>query len=171
MRKLVPVLVAVLLIAGGRVSATAQHYHDTGRLNTWTMPEVSRLNGADGQFRILRVAKHKGFDRAVFEFADGVSTFSVSYQEPPIYQEETMTPVELRGSAVLVVSFRFYYGEKVDIYKGFPKGELELTVLREVKVIDSSEGQMSYALGLQGRHAFRVSTLANPARLVVDIKH
>jgi len=169
MRKLSLFLPAMLLIACGSLPTLAQ-YNTAGTLNTWTTRRVSRLNPPDGQFRILRVARHDGFDRAVFEFADGVSSFSVSYQKPPILEEETMTPVEIKGTAVLVVSFQFYYGEKVDIYQGFPKGELQLAVLREVKVIGSSEGVMEYALGLQGRHAFRVSTLTNPARLVVDIK-
>ena len=81
-----------------------------------------------------------------------------------------MAPVELSGTAVLVVTFSFYYGENTSIYKGFPKGKLNLPILNEIKNIDSSEGVMSYALDLQGRHPFRVSTLANPARLVVDIK-
>jgi len=169
MRKLSLFLPTMLLIACGSVPTLAQ-YNTAGTLNTWTTRRVSRLNPPDGQFRILRVAKHNGFDRAVFEFADGVSSFSVSYQKPPILEEGTMTPIEISGSAVLVVSFQFYYGETVSIYQGFPKGQLDLAVLREIKNIDASEAVMSYALGVQGRHAFRVSTLANPARLVVDIK-
>jgi hypothetical protein len=48
---------------------------------------------------------------------------------------------------------------------------LGLPVLLEIKEIDFSEGVMAFALGLRGRRAFRVQTLTNPARLVVDIKH
>jgi hypothetical protein len=81
-----------------------------------------------------------------------------------------MAEIEISGTAVLVVTFQFYYGENVSIYQGYPKGELKLAVLREIRNIDASEAVMSYALGVQGRHAFRVTTLTNPARLVVDIK-
>jgi len=151
-------------------SADAQYRH-TGKLNIWTTGEVSRLNAPDGQMRILRVASQKSFDRVVIEFADGVPSFSIKYDKPPIYDEGTMKPIELSGATPLVVTFAFYYGEHTEIYQGFPKGKLDLSVLREIKNIDSSEGVMAYAFDLQSLHPFRVSTLDNPARLVVDIKH
>jgi hypothetical protein len=169
MRKITQALASILFIVCVRSSGLAQYRH-TGRLNVWTVAQISRLNAPDGQFRILRVARHDGFDRAIFEFADGVPSFSVRYQKRPVLEEGTMAPVEISGSAVLVVTFQFYYGENVSIYQGFPKGPLDLAVLTEIKNIDASEAVMSYALGVQGRHAFRVTTLANPARLVVDIK-
>ena len=167
MRKITLLLVSIFMVGGS--SAFAQ-YQRTGKLNSWTNHRVSRLNAPDGQMRIVRVARNDGFDRVVFEFADGVPSFLVSYASPPILEETTMAPVEISGTAVLVVTFSFYYGEHTSIYQGFPKGKLDLPVLNEIKNIDSSEGVMSYALDLQGRHPFRVSTLANPARLVVDIK-
>jgi hypothetical protein len=169
MRRISLLLISVFCALGAVNFASAQYRH-TGKLNGWTTRSVSRLNAPDGQFRILRVARHNGFDRAVFEFADGVPSFSVSYQKRPVLEEGTMAPIEIRGSAVLVVTFQFYYGEDVSIYQGYPKGPLDLTVLREIKNIDASEAVMSYALGVQGRHTFRVTTLTNPARLVVDIK-
>jgi hypothetical protein len=55
-----------------------------------------------------------------------------------------------------------YYGENVSIYQGPAES-------RSAN-IDASEAMMSYAFGVQGRQVFRVSTLTNPARLVVDIK-
>jgi hypothetical protein len=94
-----------------------------------------------------------------------------AWRTPPIYDEATQAQVKLAGTAALEVTFAFNYGEKIDIYEGYPKERLNLPVLLEIKQIDSTEGVMSFALGLQGRHAFRIQTLTNPARLVVDIKH
>jgi hypothetical protein len=139
-------------------------------LNTWTTGRVSRVDAIDGQFRIARVARHDAFDRVVFEFADGVPSFSVRYVSAPVY-EGTNAPVEISGTVAIEVTFHFYYGENTDIYQGYPKGKLDLPVLREIKDTDGFEGVMTFVLGLQGRHEFRVSTLSKPARLVVDIKH
>lgn len=169
MRIITLLLVSIFMVGASR-SASAQYQH-TGRLNSWTISRVSRVNAPDGQMRVVRAAQNDGFDRVVFEFADGVPSFLVSYAKPPILEETTMAPIEISGTAVLVVTFSFYFGENTSIYQGFPEGKLNLPVLNEIKNIDSSEGVMSYALDLQGRHPFRVSTLASPARLVVDIKH
>jgi hypothetical protein len=164
------VLAILFAVCAGRM-ASAQHYSNTGPVNAWTTRKVSRVNDPDGQLRIVRAAKQAGFDRVVFEFADGVPSFFVNYTNAPIYQEETMTEVKISGTAFIEVSFQFYYGEHAEIYKGYPKGKLDLPSLLEMKNIDSSESVMAFAFGLQGRHAFRVQTLTNPARLVVDIKH
>lgn len=162
---------AIVLTTCVASAASAQHYSNTGPVNAWTTRKVSRVNDPDGQLRIVRVAKQAGFDRVVFEFADGVPSFFVNYTKAPIYQEETMTEVKIGGTAFIEISFQFYYGEHAEIYKGYPQGKLNLPVLLEMKNIDASEGVMAFALGLQGRHAFRVQTLTSPARLVVDIKH
>jgi hypothetical protein len=170
MRRATLLLLAASFMVCAANPADARYRH-TGKLNIWTTREVSRINAPDGQMRIVRVASQKSFDRVVFEFADGVPSFSIKYAKPPIYDEGTMKPIEISGASPLVVTFAFYYGEHTEIYQGFPKGKLDLSVLREIKNIDSSEGVMSYALDLQTRHPFRVTTLTNPARLVVDIKH
>jgi len=164
------VMISFLTLAGGCISAAAQ-YRDTGKLNTWTAVNVTRVRSADGQLRIVRAARQDGFDRVVFEFADGVPTFWITYPRPPVYDLHTQAPVKISGTDLLEVSLHFNYGEHIEIYQGFPKGGLDLPMLREIKNVDFSEGVMAFALALQGRHAFRVQILTNPARLVVDLKH
>ena len=163
-------MVAILVVLCGSATA-AQHYQNAGALNTWTTRRVSRVNAPDGQLRIVRAAKQDGFDRVVFEFADGVPSFSVNYSPLPIYAEGTMAKVKISGTAVIVVSFHFYYGEHADIYQGFPRATLNLPELLQIKDIDGTEGVMAFALDLTKRQPFRVQTLSNPARLVVDLKH
>jgi hypothetical protein len=162
---------AILAVVVCGTSGWAQQYRDTGALNSWTTSEVSRVTEPDGQLRIVRAAKQDGFDRVVFEFADGVPSFSVGYPTSPLYDIGTQARLKISGGAVLEVSMHFNYGEHTDIYQGFPKGKLDLPALLEIKNIDFSEGVMAFALGLRERRAFRVSTLSNPARLVVDVRH
>jgi hypothetical protein len=162
---------AILAVVFCGTSAWAQQYRDTGALNSWTTSEVSRVTDPDGRLRIVRAAKQDGFDRVVFEFADGVPSFSVAYPNSPLYDIATQARLKISGGAVLEVSMHFNYGEHTDIYQGFPKGKLDLPALLEIKNIDFDEGVMAFALGLRERRAFRVSTLTNPARLVVDVRH
>jgi hypothetical protein len=129
------------------------------------------VKSAAGQLRIVRAAKQNEFDRVVFEFADGVPDFSVSYPTRTIYDLGTQAKLKISGTAVIEVSLDFNYGEHTEIYQGFPKGKLDFPGLLEIKNVDFSEGVMAFALGVQGRRAFRVQTLTKPARLIVDIKH
>jgi len=86
MRNLTRFLLSILCLACWWAPASAQ-YRDTGKLNTWTSVTVSRLNAPDGQLRIVRAAKQDDFDRVVFEFADGVPSFTVTYPKSPVYDE------------------------------------------------------------------------------------
>jgi hypothetical protein len=162
---------AIVGIVFAAASAGAQHYRDAGRLDTWTTQDVSRVIEADGKLRIVRAAQQDGFDRVVFEFADAVPSFFVSYPSSTLYDITTQDRLRISGGAVLEVSMHFNYGEHTELYQGFPKDKLDLPALLEIKHIDFSEGVMAFALGLRERRAFRITTLANPARLVVDIRH
>jgi hypothetical protein len=42
--------------------------------------------------------------------------------------------------------------------------------LAEVRVLEDFEGQVSLGLGVKQTACYRVSVLANPARLVIDVK-
>ena len=164
-------LILATSLMGCAEVALAQHYRQTGGLNTWTTNAVSRVNSADGELRIVRAAKQDGFDRVVFEFGDDVPSFLVSYPNGKTYDLHTQSELKISGTALIEVTFHFNYGEHIEIYQGFPKGRLDLPALLEIKNTDFSEGVMTFALGLPARHTFRVLTFSNPARLVVDIKH
>jgi len=174
MRPLTLVLLSIVLVTGCSVSATAQ-YRDTGKLNTWTTAEVSRLNYEVGGLRAVRAARNDGFDRVVFEFADGVPSFSLSYARSLVYDQEKKAPAKISGTVFMELSLVALYEEKNRnaIYEAYPRGELGLPMLREIKVtkFDFYRAEAVFAFGLQARHEFRVQTLTNPARLVVDIKH
>jgi hypothetical protein len=51
----------------------------------------------------VRVARHEGFDRVVFEFRNMLPGYRVEYVEGPLAEDGSGNPVELEGSASLVV--------------------------------------------------------------------
>jgi len=141
-------------------------------LGQWTTKKVSVQSEADGQLREVRAARNQGFDRAVFEFADGVPEYMVGYVNPPILGDDDK-PVHMSGKAFIEVRFRCYYGENdpEKIFKGYPQGKLNLPALLEIKDSYWFEALQIYALGARKQTPFRVQQLSSPARLVIDIKH
>jgi len=170
MRNLTLSVFSIVFMACCCVSGSAQ-YRDTGKIDTWTIDTVSRLNVPDGVLRVARATRQADFDRVVFEFADGLPSFMVTYPEGSVFDEATGTSVKISGTAVIEVSFSFDRDQTAKIYQGYPKANLILPLLLEIKDTDGTEGRMAFALGLQARRKFRVQTLTNPGRLVIDMKH
>jgi len=173
MRNLKPLLLSVCFVLGCFASAAAQ-YDDTGKLDTWTTTKVARLNYTVGGLRAVRTARHDGFDRVVLEFADGVPSFSLSYARLPVHDAVANAPAKIFGTAVIEIALVAYYDQKdrEAIHQVYPKGELDLPVLREIKLTKFNfyKAEAVFALGLQGRKGFRVQMLNNPARLLIDLK-
>ena len=53
--------------------------------------------------KAVRIGRHDGFDRIVFEFENGVPGYSVTYVERPITQDGSGDEVTVGGGAVLQV--------------------------------------------------------------------
>jgi hypothetical protein len=154
-------------------SVPAQCTNKTGKLNVWTTAPVVRDENSSASFKEMRVAKQKGFDRVVFEFAENVPNFSVHFEKPPItnYGGEDL---KMSGKAFVVVQFHLVsYPEDADTSKivfEIPRNKLKAPVVTEIKNSEWFEGYLSFAIGLRKRTPFRVQQLSNPARLVIDFK-
>ncbi len=123
----------------------------------------------------IRVAQYGAYDQAVFQFANGIPRYSVSYV-PTVLQDAKGTPVPLPGRFFLRVAFHpaseagtlpagpaQYSGPGV-ISPYFP-------TLLQVSAAGNFEGHLSFGLGLSGRAGYRVYTLTNPSRVVIDLPH
>jgi hypothetical protein len=134
---------------------------------------VSRDQNSSASFREMRVAKQKGFDRVVFEFAENVPNYNVHFEKPPItnYGGDDL---KMSGKAFVVVQFHLVsYPEDADTSKivlEIPRNKLSVPVVTEIKNSEWFEGYLSFAIGLKRRTPFRVQQLSNPARLVIDFK-
>ncbi len=125
-----------------------------------------------GQTRVndIRVGRHDGagFDRVVFDMTD-VPGYRVQ-RVRRVIQDGSGAPLALRGQAFLTVRLEPAVAHDD---QGQPTAPLRLvrsfTQLKEVRVAGDVEGVVTYGIGLAASSDFRVTTLTNPARLVVDL--
>jgi hypothetical protein len=123
----------------------------------------------------LRSAGHECYDRVVFEFRqDGTPGYTVGYEPGPILQDASGEPVEVAGSAYLVVRVTpatgYDFDAGVPSYNGpnrvTPGGTLHV---QEVVRSGDFEAIMTWVIGLDEERPFTVSTLTDATRLVIDI--
>src|SRR5262245_27727616 len=124
----------------------------------------------------VAVGHHEGYDRVVFQFrGGGLPGYRVEYVPPPLKEDGSGNPVDVAGSAFVVVrmepasGFDLNTGEGELVYKG-PKRLPGTGVVKEVVRTGDFEAVLSWAVGLEGNMPFRVSTADSPSRLIVDFR-
>lgn len=128
----------------------------------------------------VAIGRHEGYDRVVFRFRNTVPGYRVEYVEPPLRQDGSGDRVEVAGSAFVVVRMTPASGFDLSV----PEGELVYTgpgrlagadagtaVVREVVRTGDFEAVLTWAVGLSDPVDFRVRTLTDPPRLVVDFRN
>lgn len=123
----------------------------------------------------VRVARQDGYDRVVFELdgdAGGAPGWRVEYVDDP-RRDGSGEPVDIDGEAVLVVAisgagYPFDTGREEATAATVP-GDLE--VVTDVELGAVFEGTYEAFIGLSAERPFRVTRLADPARIVVDVEH
>jgi len=129
----------------------------------------------------VAVGHHEGYDRVVFQFRDeGLPGYRIEYVEPPLKEDGSGDPVDIAGNAFVVVrmepasGFDLNTGEGELVYKG-PKrlegSSAGATVVKEVVRTGDFEAVLSWAVGLDSKVPFRVTTATSPSRLIVDFKN
>lgn len=122
----------------------------------------------------VRVAKHNGFDRVVFEFDGKVPGYRVEYADE-VTADGSGEPVQLDGTPLRVIiapaSGVDLSGETYEqVYTGPNTIDGVGGVVEQIKSASDFEGQLTWGIGVDERRPFVVSTLTNPTRLVIDIK-
>ncbi len=142
-----------------------------------TSPVVAAAT-AQGTSLLDRVAvgRHPGYDRVVFQFrTEGLPGYRVEYVQPPLTEDGSGDPVDVAGNAFVVVrmepasGFDVSSGEGELVYKG-PKRLPGAAIVKEVVRTGDFEAVLSWAVGLEAKVPFRVTTAASPSRLIVDFK-
>jgi hypothetical protein len=119
----------------------------------------------------LRAGHHTGYDRVVFQLDGPIpSYYSVRYV-PVVRLDGSGDPLRLRGAAFLEVVIRApthdeHYRPVLTPTRLRP----DFPTLREVNAPGSFEGQTTAGIGVAYRVPFRVLELANPTRIVIDLK-
>jgi hypothetical protein len=125
----------------------------------------------------VRAARHEGYDRLVFEFANAVPGYDVRYVKRPVREDASGRVVELNGDAVVRV--RMENALDADLtksnaprtYQGpnrFSPGTPEIAELARA---GGFEGVLTWVAGLRDQVDFRVTTLTDPPRLVIDFRN
>jgi hypothetical protein len=129
----------------------------------------------------VAIGHHEGYDRVVFQFRDtGLPGYRVEYVQPPLTEDGSGDPVDVAGNVFVVVrmepasGFDLNSGEGDLVYKG-PKrisgSSAGATVVKEVVRTGDFEAVLSWAVGLDSKADFRVTTAASPSRLIVDFRN
>jgi Sporulation and spore germination len=119
----------------------------------------------------VRASHHPGFDRIVFDFLGGVPASRSARYVTTLTADPSGFPITIAGRAILEVSFFEARGRKLDGTDTAPNRTVfDLpNVLTAVQSGDGFENVVSYGIGLAANQPFRISTLSNPPRVVLDI--
>jgi hypothetical protein len=140
----------------------------------WTVDDVTvPSTGGTAVLRAVRTARHEGHDRMVFEFESGVPGYRVSYIDRPVRQCGSGDEVPFEGDAWLSVVFE---PSAAHTEEGRPTIEertrrLDLPNIIELKLICDFEGQVEWVAGVRSPTEYRVLTLVEPERVVIDVQH
>lgn len=149
---------------------------DPSSLPAWlpadTVAESGELSGGELLPVALRVGDHEGFDRVVLEMTGaGTPGWHVAYV-PEAIADGRGDRLDIDGDAVLEVrvSGTRYPEEGEEHYDGPMELDGE-DVIEEVRYVGTFEGLTQLFIGVDdGPQQFRVFALAEPARLVIDIR-
>jgi hypothetical protein len=138
-------------------------------------PSVTIASTTDrAQITDVRVGTHDDYDRVVFEFASGLPDAVIEGVLPPLYADPSGLELDVAGSAFLRVTMHgaskmspegdLTYGGSTNFEPGFD---------RLVQLLEGGdfEAVSTWYLGLDGASCYRVLTLPDPSRLVIDLEH
>ncbi len=168
-------IICLSIICLAAISISAQ-FQNEGKLNTWTTEKVQRNPETDDTtYSVckIRVAKHKDFDRVVFEFDGGKPQYVIQYLESNIYSTDGGdSEIKIAGNVFMLISI---YSIGVDDppckLKKYPKKKLDFPALMQIQSAIWFEGIWDFLIGVKENTEFRVQELSNPSRLVIDFKH
>ena len=123
----------------------------------------------------VRMAGHDCFDRIVFEFSGTADPgFEVQYLDAPPVEDPTGDPVDVAGSVFLEIRMQSASGFNFETGMPSYTGPARLTpsdtvYAREAARTGDFEAILIWVVGLDEERPFQAYTLADPARVVVDI--
>ena len=172
MAKAVVLLLAVAFVAGVWDSRYGQERRPASRAAPFRTDPVERSRQARPAPELVsvRTVEHEGYDRVLFTFEGSMPGYQVRYV--PRVEDATGERLALRGQAFVAVAFEPARAHDPDGEATFPTATLTpgYPALRQVRFAGDFEGRLSFGLGVAGRGGVRVSELADPTRVAVDVR-
>jgi hypothetical protein len=141
---------------------------------TWTAGVVDLAPGPGGVATLvsLRAARHAGYDRVVWELSGSAPGVHVEYVDRPVRQCGSGAPVPLPGDAWLEVRLE---PARAHTEEGRPtiaerRRTAGLPIVLEMVQTCDFEAVVTWVLAVSSPEPFRVTRLASPPRVVVDIR-
>jgi hypothetical protein len=135
-----------------------------------SVPDTNVAPGGLPELESVDVGHHDTFDRVVFTFSSHVPGYNVSYV-PAVTTDPADDPVQLQGNAFILVALHSVASAQVGAPAAPQDRQTPLFAeLLEIAGAGDFEGVVSFGLGLTARTGFRISTLTNPDRLVIDVQ-
>ena len=140
----------------------------------WTAGIVDLAPGPGGVASLisLRAAEHAGYDRVVWEFSGSAPGVHVEYVDRPVRQCGSGAPVPLPGDAWLEVRLE---PARAHTEEGRPtiaerRRTAGLPLALEMVQTCDFEAVVTWVIAVSSPEPFRVTRLASPPRIVVDIR-
>ena len=140
-----------------------------------TAPRQGGTPNVPTTLRGVRAASNpEGFDRMVLDFGtDPVPGWHTTYSARPALACGSGAPVQVEGVRWLRVRLQTAQahdeqGQPTVRQRRLPLGGMP--VLREMVISCDFEGEVEVVLGVSAANPYRVMELANPTRLVIDVK-
>lgn len=127
----------------------------------------------------VRLGRHEGYDRIVFEFLPGGRPgYRVRFVRPPIIEDASGNEVEVDGEAFLSIRLEpasgfDLAGDLGEVYTGPTRidgSSANTEIIEELVRTGDFEAVLTWVAGLDERAPFRVLRLAGPPRIVVDVR-
>ena len=141
---------------------------------TWTAGIVDLAPGPGGVASLisLRAAEHAGYDRVVWELSGSAPGVHVEYVDRPVRQCGSGEPVPLPGDAWLEVRLE---PARAHTEEGLPtiaerRRTAGLPLVQEMVQTCDFEAVVTWVLAVSSPEPIRVTRLASPPRVVVDIR-
>lgn len=139
------------------------------------LPVEAPASATRAHLAAVRVARHDGYDRVVFEFEDAVPGYRVATTTRPVTEDGSGRSVEVEGAVLVEVRMENaararIVGDRVTmVHKGPDRIGTKGAVVEETVRTGDFEGVVTWVVGLSAApRGVRVSTLTAPFRLVVD---
>lgn len=134
----------------------------------WTNPQAVAPKVVD-----LRYAEHRAFDRVVIDVRGERPGYRTVFTDKLVY-DPSGEPIPLKGRhkmyVILKPAYTYALGTGNNVYKGPKLVRPGFPSLRGIALAGSNEGVTTF--GFTSRHkTYRIFTLTDPSRVVVDWKH
>ncbi len=119
----------------------------------------------------IRAAHHTGYDRLVFEFSGRLPAHRSVRYVSRVVADPSDTVVPVRGGASLLVRFFAANGHKPNGQSSYGPARRTFALPCVIQVVNAGdfEAVLRFGVGVAKRERFKVFTMTNPSRFVIDI--